>query len=248
MTQKTIWWILGIVIVVLLGLWAWNVRPDDAGTDMATTTASTTPEVIDVGASGAGSGAQPAGTQTGGVQAPGNLPNGGYTIDTEASVVRWTGTKPRVLGYEDTGTVQLKSGTLKVGDGNVISGDFYIDMDSIAVTKTSNTKAGGDRLVSHLKSDDFFGVEKYPNAHFVIKNVTNGTVTGDLTIKSTTKTISFPAAIRAESETRLRAQAAIVLNRATWDIRYGSGSFFQDLGDNLIADTVQLDLDLVATK
>ena len=78
--------------------------------------------------------------------------------------------------------------------------------------------------------------------------MTNGVVTGDLTIKGHTEKITFPAQIVSETDTRLVADASITLNRANWDIRYGSGTFFEDLGDSLIDDKVGLTLHLVATK
>jgi polyisoprenoid-binding protein YceI len=121
-------------------------------------------------------------------------------------------------------------------------------MDSLAVTSSSNVKVAAEKLEEHLRSDDFFSIETYPEARFVIKNVSAGMVTGDLTVKSITKTITFPAKIVSESDARIVADASIILNRANWDIRYGSGSFFEDLGDSLIDDKVGITLHLVATK
>ncbi len=241
MNKKTLWGLVAAVVVILLAMWAWNARTNNSADDMATTTASTTPDVV------AGGTTQTTGG-TSGVKKPGNLPDGKYSVNAASSTMTWTGSKPRVLGYEDSGTINIKSGTLRVADGHVFEGDFFIDMQSIKVTETSNTKAGADKLENHLLSDDFFAAEKYPNAEFVIKNVTNGVVTGDLTIKATTKTISFPATIVAESDTRLVADASVTLNRSLWDIRYGSGTFFDDLGDSLIADEMKLTFHLIAEK
>lgn len=223
MTQKTIWWLLGAIIIIILAIWAFGGRTADDATDVATTTPT-----------------------TGDIQA--NLPDGTYAINTDESVVRWIGTKPRVLGYQDNGTVMLSGGTVTVAGGAIASGDFTIDMSTITVEKTSNENRPGSMLEEHLKSDDFFDVETYPTVRFAITNVTDGMVTGDLTVKATTKEISFPATVRTEGDTRLVAQADIVVDRSEWDVRYGSGSFFSDLGDNLIADEVQIRLELVATK
>ena len=149
----------------------------------------------------------------------------------------------------DTGTLKLKGdSSLKVANGNIVAGDFTIDMESLDVTTTSNTKIGVDKLEGHLRSEDFLSIEAHPTARFVIKNVTNGTVTGDLTIKGITKTITFPAKIESETDARIVADASVILNRANWDIRYGSGSFFEDLGDSIIDDKVAITLHLVATK
>lgn len=243
MNQKTVWGLVAAVVVILLALWAWNAQTGDSVDDMATTTTPTTTP-----ATTGTTGTTGAGAQVTAPQPKGTLPDGDYILSAEESTIIWSGSKPKVLGYEDTGTIDLKSGSLKVRNGNIISGDFFVDMQSIAVTKTSNTKVGAEMLENHLKEEDFFSVAKYPNTTFVIKNVTNGVVTGDLTIKNITKTISFPAAITAEGETKLIADAKVTLNRALWDIRYGSGTFFDDLGDNLIADEMKLTLHLVAGK
>ncbi len=239
MNQKTLWGIVVAVVIILLAVWAWNARTNDSTDDMATTTnPTTTPTTTGTTGTTGGTGVKP----------QGNLPNGTFAVVAEESTINWTGSKPRILGYEDTGTIGVKSGTLGVNNGAITSGSFFIDMESIAVTKVSNKKATNEMLENHLKSEDFFAVEKYPNAEFVIKNVTNGVVTGDLTIKATTKTISFPATIVAESQTRLVADATVTLNRSLWDIRYGSGTFFDDLGDSLIADEMKLKLHVVAGK
>lgn len=240
MNQNTLYIVLGAVVVLLLVLWGFNARTTEAPLeDVATTTEEAL--VADAGEQGI---APQAATRP--PQAPGNLVNGDYELSVEESVIGWIGRKPRVLGYEDTGTLKLESGALLVDNGHIVSGSFVIDMTTLAVDSTGNNKSG-DMLVGHLSSDDFFSVETYPTASFVIKNVTNSVVTGDLTIKGTTKTISFPATI-AQVENQLTATASITLNRAQWDIRYGSGSFFDNLGDNLIADEVSITLDLVATK
>ncbi len=242
MNQKALYGILIAVVVILLGLWALKANRVDAPTDTATTTPATTTAETTVTTA-----VTPATPTVGPSQ--GNLMNGSYTLSTEESLISWTGSKPLVPGYVDTGTLNLKSGSMvKVTNGNIAEGEFFIDMDSLKVMTSSNTKVGLDKLEGHLRSEDFFSIEAYPNAGFVIKNVTNGTVTGDLTIKGITKTITFPAKIESETDTRIVADASVILNRANWDIRYGSGSFFEDLGDSIIDDKIAITLHLVATK
>lgn len=243
MNQKALYGILIAVVVILLGLWALKAQradaPDTATTTPATTTVTTTTSTT--------ASVSPASPAVGPSQ--GDLVNGSYKLSTEESLISWEGTKPFLKGYIDTGTLQLKSGSsVSVSGGNITSGEFIIDMDSLAVTSTTNTKVAADKLEEHLRSDDFLSIETYPEARFVIKNVTSGTVTGDLTIKNITKTITFPAKIASESDTRIVADASVILNRTNWDIRYGSGTFFDDLGDGLIDDKVGLTLHLVATK
>jgi polyisoprenoid-binding protein YceI len=244
MNQQTIYIIIGVVVVLLIGVWAINRTGDAPATDTASTTASTTPISATVTI---GSDTSPQPSTPVAERPRGDIEDGAYTLNTESSVVGWVGRKPRVLGYEDTGTLKLSGGSFVVTNGHIASGDFVIDMTTLAVDSTGNNKSG-DMLVEHLSSDDFFAVETHPTATFAIRNVTNSVVTGSLTVKGITKIISFPATIAQNAEGALTAKANITLNRAQWDIRYGSGSFFENLGDNLIADEVSITLDLVANK
>ena len=106
------------------------------------------------------------------------------------------------------------------------------------------------KLNGHLKSDDFFGVEKYPTASFKITKVeANGTngkykVTGDITIKETTKSISFDTQLVTEGD-KVIAVSDITIDRSEFDVRYGSGSFFDNLGDKTIYDDFTLQVKLV---
>ena len=124
-------------------------------------------------------------------------------------------------------------------------------MNSIACTDLSGEYAG--KLVGHLKSDDFFGVANYPTAKFVItKVVSRGTpgaykVQGDLTIKGITQSIKFNADLK-EDGTKTVAEAKITVDRSDYNIRYGSGSFFENLGDKTIYDDFDLEIKLVTNK
>ena len=166
-------------------------------------------------------------------------------VNTTASVVNWKGYK--VLGSH-TGTINLKSGSLEMQDGALVGGSFEIDMNSIKCTDLSGGAAG--KLEGHLKSGDFFGVEEYPTATFTITNVVSrGTagsykITGDLTIKESTKPVRFNVQISEEDGTNV-ATGEVEIDRSDFDIRYGSGSFFDDLGDRTIYDEFDLDIRLV---
>ena len=121
------------------------------------------------------------------------------------------------------------------------------------MTTITSTDLEGEyqqKLNGHLKSDDFFGIEKFPEAKFVITKVAkdskNGSfaVTGNLTIKSTTKPVSFKAQL-VNGGAGIIAVADIVIDRSEYDVRYGSGSFFDDLGDKTIYDDFTLSINLV---
>ncbi len=166
------------------------------------------------------------------------------TIDPEASVITWKGYK--VLGSH-TGTLQVKEGNLEFEGDQLQGGSFVIDMASLATTDLEGEAAG--KLVGHLSSPDFFAVEQFPTASFKItKVVSRGKagdykITGDLTIKETTKSTTFNALIEDGVAT-----AKLQIDRSEYDIRYGSGSFFDNLGDNTIYDEFDLEVQLALKK
>jgi len=169
-------------------------------------------------------------------------------VDTTASQVTWKGYK--VTG-EHTGTIGVKNGNFTYDGAVLTGGTFEIDMTSITCTDLPE-KAGG-KLVGHLKSDDFFGVATYPTAKFEItKVVSRGKagdykVTGNLTIKESTKEIRFNTTVDNSTGVPV-ATADITIDRSDFNVKYGSGSFFDDLGDKTIYDEFDLGLKLVGTK
>lgn len=169
-------------------------------------------------------------------------------VDTAASQITWKGYK--VTG-EHSGTINVKNGNF-IYDGDALTGgSFEIDMTTIACTDLEGEYAG--KLEGHLKSADFFGVATYPTAKFEItKVVSRGKagdykVTGNLTIKETTKEIRFNTTIDKSTGVPV-ATAAITIDRSDFDVKYGSGSFFDNLGDKTIYDEFDLGLKLVGTK
>lgn len=175
------------------------------------------------------------------------LTDGSYSLDTQTSVLSWSGAKPLVPGYFDNGTVSLKEGSFEVRDGVIASGTFVVDLTSIAVSSTGRG-SGSDTLANHLKSADFFDVQNFPEAKFTITGATAaGEISGNLEIKGITQPVTFGANI-SEEDGVLKALSTIELDRTLWDIRYGSGKFFENLGNNLIADTFTVNLNLSANK
>lgn len=169
-------------------------------------------------------------------------------VNTAESKITWLGKK--VTG-EHTGTIEIAYGDLEFSEDKLSGGSFEIDMKSIKNTDIENEEYN-QKLVGHLKSDDFFGVEKYPKATFVIKEVSQKSATkyhvsGDITIKATTKSIDFPVEISMDGAKAV-ASASITIDRSEFDVRYGSGSFFDGLGDKMIYDDFTLDVTLVANK
>ncbi|OAV45378.1 YceI family protein [Lewinella sp. 4G2] len=169
-------------------------------------------------------------------------------VDTAGSQVTWKGYK--VTGSHE-GTIAIQQGDLEFTDGQLTGGSFAIDMSSLKATDI--TGQGATKLEGHLKSDDFFGVANYPTAKLTITNVVSrGTpgeyrVTGDITIKETTKEIRFNTNV-TESNGAYVATADIKLDRTDFDVRYGSGSFFDNLGDKTIYDEFDLNVTLVTKQ
>lgn len=170
-----------------------------------------------------------------------------YKADVKKTDLTWVGKK--VTG-EHTGKITLKSGSIVMDGNNVKSGTIEIDMNTITCTDMQGEYA--DKLVSHLKSDDFFGSANFPTATLKItgsKSTGKNTydVMGDITIKGKTEKITFPATITADGK-GLTAVGKLTIDRSKFDIKYGSGKFFEGLGDKMIYDEFTLDVNLVASK
>lgn len=171
-----------------------------------------------------------------------------YNVDTQSSSVVWTGYK--VTG-KHTGTVKIKNGTLTVDQGRLTAGSFDIDINSITCTDLEGEWA--DKLVGHLKSDDFLGAANHPTANFVITKAIqqdtkgNYKIIGNMRIKGITKEIKFFANL-AENNGMVNATGKMTIDRSEFNMRYGSGSFFDGLGDKTIYDEFDLQISLVAKK
>jgi len=173
---------------------------------------------------------------------------GNYTIDPATSTIGWIG--ENVVGKKHNGNVSIKSGSFILENGVLKGGEVIIDMKSIA-----NEDLAGDakaKLETHLKSDDFFGVAKHSEAKFVIKSATvkdniQYDIIGDLTVKGITKELNTKLVI-APNGTGASIAGAIAFDRTVFDVRYGSGKFFDNLGDQMIKDEVILKVLLKAKK
>ncbi|WP_448518482.1 YceI family protein [Rhodoflexus sp.] len=175
-----------------------------------------------------------------------------YKINTRASSIGWVGKK---ITGQHNGTVKISGGSLEMANGKITGGEFFIDMTSIVCEDIKDAETNS-KFIGHLKSDDFFSVDKHPTATFKIKNANPGAVkdgkqtyriAGNLTIKGITKHVEFDAETKTEGN-KLMATAAFKIDRSKWDIRYGSGSFFDDLGDKMIYDDIELTLNTVFEK
>ena len=160
-------------------------------------------------------------------------------INTEKSTLKWIGEK--ITTSQHSGSLNFKSGEMTIKDGLVVSGNFIVDMTSISVEDISGS--GKKRLEGHLKSDDFFSVDKHDKALLYIKGSKKTDkgflVDANLTIKDLTHPIQFNM-VSIEGG----YNADLVFDRSKYNVRFRSGSFFENLGDKLIIDDIVLSSEL----
>jgi polyisoprenoid-binding protein YceI len=177
-----------------------------------------------------------------------------YKIDPSQSKVAWNGKK---VAGEHNGTINIAAGSFQVAKNKVVGGTVEIDMNSITNLDITD-KEYNQKLVGHLKSDDFFSAEKHPKASFKITSLTpikgakagaaNYTAKGNLTIKGISNPVSFPVNVAVKGTTITATSDAVVLDRSKWDIRYGSKTFFANIGDKAIHDDFTVQFNVVAKK
>jgi len=160
-------------------------------------------------------------------------------VDAAKSSIHWVGKK--VTGQHE-GTVALKEGNLIFKGKKLTGGSFIVDMTSLTSTDLTGEYLG--KLNGHLKSEDFFGTEKFPTSKLVFKSIGdkgNGvyTVTADLTIKDVTAPVKFEITVKGNTAT-----TTFKVDRTKYGIKYGSGSFFDNLGDKTINDEFELTVSL----
>ncbi|MCB0514962.1 MAG: YceI family protein [Chitinophagales bacterium] len=177
-----------------------------------------------------------------------------FKVDPAKSTVTWIGSKP--TGTHN-GTIGIKKGLILVNDDNIVGGEIVLDMNDVKVVDLTGDDAA--KLAGHLKSDDFFKSEKYPEAVFaltghqpytapadesekaLLENATH-LLTGNLTILDTSKSITFPAKISLENNV-LTAQALFNIDRTDWGISYHAAESF---GDKIISSQVTVGFNIVA--
>lgn len=164
-----------------------------------------------------------------------------FEIVTTQSNIDWVGKK--VTGAHN-GTIAVKEGTLILNDGKVTGGKFIIDVASIKILDITDP-ATNEQFAGHLASDDFFSVQKYPEATFQITSVSGNHIEGNLTIKGITHPVGFDAAINVNNDV-LTATGKLVIDRTKYGIKFRSGNFFKDLGDTLIYNDFELNISITA--
>ena len=175
------------------------------------------------------------------------IANEKYVIDKKESVVTWRGSFTLASKGQHSGYVYISEGELMIEKGKLVGGKVEVDMSTLA----DESHGYENNLVEHLKSPDFFDVKKFPIATFAITKVAlsdndeNIKVSGNLTIKGITHEVTFPARIEVKGGV-VHANGKVTIDRSQWDVRYGSGKFFDILADNTISDSIEFDMKIVA--
>ncbi|WP_266203338.1 YceI family protein [Pontibacter kalidii] len=194
------------------------------------------------------------------------LPTDTFAIDTTRSEVAWIGAK---MTGRHNGVIDIQQGELYMTNGLVTGGNIELDMTTVRAEDKTIDEKGNQKLTTHLRSPDFFDSERYPSASFELTGIApydstgaqqggsastrydelriknpSHRITGNLTIRSQTKSVSFPARVTLE-DTLLRAKANFNIDRTKWGLVYRSDN---SLGDKTIHPEVNIGLDIVATR
>ena len=152
-------------------------------------------------------------------------------------------------GNGHQGYIKPLTGTLAFdANGSIAGGYFELDMNTITSTDRKDTSSDNG-LVSHLKDPDFFDVKKYPKGTFQLTKAIKVSgdssyyITGQLTLRSITQEINFPATIVRNGED-IVATASLTIDRTKWGITYQSGSVLGLVKDELLEDRVPVSLAL----
>ncbi|MCK0177918.1 YceI family protein [Flavobacteriaceae bacterium S0862] len=166
-----------------------------------------------------------------------------YMANPAESTIEWAGYKPT---GQHNGTINLESGIFTVNNGEIESGTFLIDMASL------KDNDGSAKLEGHLKSADFFDVEKYASAAFEVTGFeeVDGKMmlSGNLALKDKKNNVTFPVTVSEDGNTYTITSDMFTIDRSKWDVQYGSKSFFDNLGDKFINDDIELKIVVKASK
>ena len=170
---------------------------------------------------------------------------GDYIVNKDLSTIKWTGKE--ITTKSHYGILDLKEGSIYVNNDGIISGNVVIDMNSINCLDMSGR--GKNRLEGHLRSDDFFGVNSYPEANlsftsWSVNNLGKILYKGDLTIKNITHPITFSGLVK-NIDIGYRSTIDLSFDRTLYEIKFRSGKYFQNLGDKLILDNIDISAEIV---
>ncbi len=172
-----------------------------------------------------------------------------YSVVIDETELLWIGKELSTKIH--TGTLNLSNGLIQVDNDKTITGNVTINMSTINVTDLQGRAK--EMLEGHLRSADFFEVENFPEATLSFKSKSFNKLKnqinfeGELIIKDISNPIIFNATL-LESSPYLKAKAILSFDRSKYDVRFRSGSFFENLGDKLILDDIDVNITLVTRK
>lgn len=172
-------------------------------------------------------------------------PESTFALSSSKSTLTWTGKK---IGTNHTGQIALKSGIISFSAGQLVGCEVVVDMTQITNTDIQDATER-EKLLGHLRSDDFFGVTKYPEARFEMTsanmNGPQGSVNGNLTIKGQTHSVEIKSAVISKSgPDGVVISGVLIFDRTLFDVRFGSDKFFDNLGDAVINDEILVNFKL----
>ena len=166
-----------------------------------------------------------------------------FKIVSTLSSINWVGRK--VTGAHN-GTIGIKAGELMLDGDRLAGGRIVVDVTSIKILDITDLNTNA-QFSGHLASDDFFSTEKYPEAILEITSVSGGWVEANLTIKGITHPVTFEVHVDKDmNRDSVIATGKMVIDRTKYGMKFRSGNFFKDLGDNLICNDFELDISVVA--
>ncbi len=171
-----------------------------------------------------------------------------YKADPESSMIKWKANKI-VGGHE--GTINVSNGVVKFEGDKLVGGSFMFDINTLKCTDIPAEQKANAKLIGHLKSADFFDVEKHATAAFDITKVEGNNVSGNLTLKGIKKNVTFPAKITTNANDVVITSDTFTIDRTLWNIMYHSGTdsdVTAALGDKLIKDDVEIKIIVKANK
>ena len=176
-----------------------------------------------------------------------------YKVQPQLSTLGWEG---KAVTHGHNGTMQFTGGDLQVRNNMVTGGTVTVDMKTMKATDITDAENHA-KFVGHMTSDDFFGVATNPTSTFKITSIKpiagakadadNVTITGNMTIKGVTQSISFPAKAGVKNGVAAVSGKATI-DRTKFGLKYGSKSFFSSIGDKAINDTFDLTFNVVAKQ
>jgi polyisoprenoid-binding protein YceI len=180
------------------------------------------------------------------------LADGVYRVDNEKSVLEWIG---RNLNYRHHGRIGLREGELVFTDGRLSKAYLVLDMRTLSNLDLQDPELR-DMLTRHLKSEDFFAVERFETASLRLTGwqqqdglppeAPGGIATCDLTIKGVTRPVDVPVTVAPQLDGSIKVHAALDIDRTLWNVSYGSGKLYERLGMHFVHDMISLELFLTA--